>query len=261
MASVARVSADLDKFLDYQRRLTESAQKDSNVIGLVFAGSAADHSRVDQYSDQDFFLIVKEGQGEVYRNDLSWLPDFDDIVISPRETAHGLKVVYQNGDLLEFAVFEDSELELGAANDYAVAVDKQDIAERMSKIANHTAPKPADRATDWELFLSLILIGVGRARRGEIIAAEQHVKSYALDKALRLIRLAKPVSPNSADSFNSYRRFEKDYPALGSAIGDLLLLPTEQAAKSLTVLVADVLEINEQEQAQLAVVFDSLGWD
>lgn len=260
VASVERVSAVLDKFLEYQNRLIASAKQDSNIIGLVFAGSAADHSRVDEHSDQDFFLIVKNGLGEQYRKDLSWLPDTDLIVIRPRETAHGLKVVYRNGDLLEFAVFEDQELELGAANEYSVPVDKQNITERMRLIAERSNPKDVDRSTEWELFLSLTLIGVGRYRRGEVIAAEQHIKSYALDKALKLIRLANPVDHDRSDFFNSYRRFEFDYPELGETIAKLMMLDTETCARKLATLVAEEIRATTEELNQLEVVNQRLGW-
>jgi hypothetical protein len=255
------VTEALKKFLDYQSRLIASAESDPNIIGLVFAGSAADTSRVDEYSDQDFFLIVKNGLGEQYRNDLSWLPEFKEIAISPRETAHGLKVVYGNGDLLEFAVFEDSELELSAANDYSVPVDKQDITERMGKIARRSVKEPIRRDVEWGLFLSLILIGVGRARRGEVIAAEQHVKSYALDKALLLIRDAKPVDNPRLDTFNSYRRFEFDYPEVGSAIRGAMLLPCETAAQALVAIVVQEIGPTPHEESQLIVIKNRLGWN
>jgi hypothetical protein len=181
--------------------------------------------------------------------------------MQPRETAHGLKVVYQNGDVLEFAVFEDSELELSSANDYKVALDRADLAERMAKIAERSIPSEVDRAQELELFLSLILIGVGRARRGEVLAAEQHIKSYALNHALRLIRLAKPVESSKRDSLNAYRRFEFDYPALGQELAAVMLMPTEESAKSLAVLVLREIRGDDREFALFRVVADRFGWD
>ena len=210
----------LNNFLNFQAELTLKAEQKPEVIGLVFLGSSAAHERVDQYSDQDFFLIVKNGNAESFRKNLDWLPAHHKILISPRETQHGLKVVYQDGSVLEFAVFEDSELEIAAANDYLVALDKSNITARMAALKLKSTPKPYDFDTQFELFLSLIWIGVGRFRRGEVIAAEQHIKSYALEKLLGLIRSAKPIQISSQDSFNGFRRFEKDYPNLGKDIAD-----------------------------------------
>ena len=152
------MSAYLEKFLSYQDQLTDLVAQRPEVIGLIFVGSAAATERVDQYSDQDFFLVVQAGTGESFRQDLSWLPNWQQIALHPRETAHGLKVVYQNGDVLEFAVFEDSELELCSANDYRVVLDRTNLTERMAKIAERSMPTEVNRAQELELFLSLIFL-------------------------------------------------------------------------------------------------------
>ncbi len=254
------MSTYLEKFLEYQAQLVDLVAKRPEVIGLIFVGSAAATHRVDQFSDQDFFLVVQQGAGESFRQDLSWLPNWQQIALQPRETAHGLKVVYQNGDVLEFAVFEDAELELSSANDYRVVLDRANLTERMEKIAKRSIPSEVNRAQDFELFLSLILIGVGRARRGEVLAAEQHIKGYALNHALRLIRLAKPVSASKKDSLNAYRRFEQDYPELGAELEKLLLLPTEVAAKGLCSVLLRELNATEKEQGQYQVIAARLNW-
>ncbi|MEN9953664.1 MAG: hypothetical protein RL028_266 [Actinomycetota bacterium] len=253
------MSEYLEKFLSYQAQLTDLVAKRPEVIGLIFVGSAAATERVDQYSDQDFFLVVHPGAGETFRQNLDWLPNHQNIAFSPRETAHGLKVVYQNGDVLEFAVFEDSELELSSVNDYSVVLDRQDISERMAKIAKRSIPAATNRAQDLELFFSLILIGVGRARRGEVLAAEQHIKSYALAHALKAIRAAGASNPR-ADSLNSFRRFEFDYPALAAELLELLLLETEAAAKQLCEVVLRELKATASETAQYQIVARRLGW-
>lgn len=254
------MSTYLEKFLDYQAQLLDLVAERPEVIGLIFVGSAAATQRVDQYSDQDFFLVVQAGTGESFRQDLSWLPNCEQIALHPRETAHGLKVVYQNGDVLEFAVFEDSELELCSANDYRVVLDRTNLTERMEKIVKRSIPGDVNRAQDFELFLSLILIGVGRARRGEILAAEQHIKGLALNHALRLVRLAKPVSASKKDSLNAYRRFEQDYPELGSELERLLLMPAEAAAKGLCSVLMREFNATEKERAQYQVVAARLNW-
>ncbi len=253
------MSEYLEKFLDFQAQLTDSVAKRPEVIGLIFVGSAAATHRVDQYSDQDFFLVVKAGTGEAFRQDLSWLPNHNEIVLSPRETAHGLKVVYQTGDVLEFAVFEDSELELASVNDYRVVLDKQDLTGRMAKIATRSIPKPIDRTREFELFLSLILIGTGRAKRGEILAAEQHIKSAAMDFAIKLIRNARAAN-EKADSLNGFRRFEQDYPEVSKELHRIALLESEPAARALCELVLRELDATEQEMAQYRVVANRLGW-
>ena len=250
----------MENFLKYQADLTAKVSALDDVIGLIFLGSAADHSRVDQYSDQDFFLVVKPGCAEAFRQNLDWLPNQQDILLAPRETDHGLKVLYKNGLILEFAVFEDSELELATVNDYLVALDKQDIVPRMEKIRSRSNPKPFDFHRQFELVLSLVVIGVGRARRGETIAADQHIKSYAVEKLLGLVRSQQPVGKSKADSLNSFRRFEFDYPNLSKHIAMHTLQPAEICAKGLVHLINTELELNQIQQDQLDQTKQILGW-
>lgn len=250
----------LEKFLQYQQALIASVSIRSEVLGLVFLGSSAIHSRVDQYSDQDFFLIVSAGSGEAFRTNLDWLPEHQSIVLAPRETAHGLKVLYESGLVLEFAVFEDQELELSAANDYLVALDKSDIQERMAVIASRSGTAVVDPAVEFELFLSLLVLGVGRARRGETIAADQHVKSYAVEKLLKVIRALAPITGGRHDSLNAYRRFELDYPTLGAHIGAHMLEPAEVCAKGLLHLAKTELPLSSAQLKQLNAVKTILEW-
>ena len=140
MTQTKRVKT-LELFLHYEDQLTANLAARDDVIGLVFVGSAADHSRFDEWSDHDFFVVTKSGHAEALRQDLSWLPNLDDVVISPRETAHGLKVVYRDGHVLEFAVFDDKELEAAGANAYNVTLDRSNITERMAAIAERSKPK------------------------------------------------------------------------------------------------------------------------
>lgn len=222
-------------FLDYQRRLVEAVSKRSDVLGLMFAGSSANIVRADKYSDHDFYLVVEDQVAEKYRQELDWLPDSENILLRPRETQHGLKVMYRDGRLLEFAVFADSELDSQIApQDRVVAFDRGGIAERIEAITLADS-KTFNAEDELALFLTLLHIGLGRARRGEIVAANQHIKSYAVNHLVGIIRHSTGDSAN-ADSLNRYRRFELDRPEEAAAIAMALDVPAEQAA-------ADLIEI------------------
>lgn len=219
-------------FLRYQERLVDSVSQRSDVLGLMFAGSSANLARADKYSDHDFYLIVEDEVAEKYRQELDWLPDSEKILLRPRETKHGLKVMYEDGRLLEFAVFADSELDSQIAPpDRAVAFDRGGITDRIEAIGvkETGAFKLEDELA---LLLTLIHIGLGRARRGEIIAANQHIKSYAVNHLVGIIRNSTGDNSN-ADSLNRYRRFELDRPLEAAAIATALDLPAEQAAAEL----------------------------
>lgn len=255
----------LENFLAYSQALTDSLEARAEVVGLVFLGSAADHSRVDEWSDHDFFVITEDGEAEGLRQDLSWLPRQSEIAIAPRETAHGLKVVYEDGQVLEFAVFEDRELEIAAANAFSVAIDKSNIQKRMTAIAERSKPKPVNVETTFELFLCQLLIGVGRARRGETLIASQHVRSWAITAAVTLLReWVKPASgtEHKTDNLNGLRRFEQQYPELGERLEEITQLPVEASAKELLHLLQQYAQENldEKHLHQVYVVRHRLGW-
>jgi hypothetical protein len=263
----------LDLFLKYEDELSANLQAHPDVIGLVFVGSAADHSRFDEWSDHDFFVVTKSGAGEGLRQDLSWLPNADEIAIRPRETAHGLKVVYRDGHVLEFAVFNDEELELAGANAYLVTVDKTgEIAGRMAAIAAKSAEAAAKAIgenykpdAEFELFLCQLLIGVGRARRGEALIASEHVRSWAVGNLLGLVRhWQHPVrgTEGKTDNLNRHRRFELQYPTIGARIVSAQEKPVEACAQQLLGVVLEVGggNLTAAQRAQAAVVSDRLGW-
>lgn len=255
----------LERFINYSDRLRDSLAERDNVIGLILLGSTADHSRVDEWSDHDFFVITTSGTAEDMRQDLRWLPDFDQIALAPRETDHGLKVVYQDSRVLEFAVFEDSELEIAGVNSYAVTLDKTDITERVAAIAKRPAQKPYVFEREWQLFLSLLLIGVGRARRGELLIARQFIASYCLNHVLGFIRLwESPLAGTETkeDSFNRFRRFEQQYPEAGQRLDEIQQLPVEQSAEALLAFALEIGagRITEDQASAARMVADRFSW-
>ena len=67
-----------DRFLAV---LTEWAEGDPRVLGLVVLGSTAGVGRrPDEWSDHDFFVVSRDGAADELRADRSWLPDADRIV-------------------------------------------------------------------------------------------------------------------------------------------------------------------------------------
>ena len=216
------MSQVLENFIKYQEQMVEKLEQIEDALGLMFAGSAADLSRVDEYSDQDFYLVVKDGTAEGFRQDLAWLPNHENIILRPRETEHGLKVFYQDGTMLEFAVFEIGELPTHMApKDNRVVFDRGGVAEIIEQITMRDQ-KAFDPESEYQLFLTLLQIGAGRVKRGEVLAGAQHIKSYALNHLLGLIRFYQPVSSDHSDALNRYRRFELDYPELGQQLSELV---------------------------------------
>jgi hypothetical protein len=226
----------LDAFRQWTQRLRENLMTDPRVIGLVMLGSSAEVSRLpDSWSDHDFFVITVEGVQEALRTDLSWLPDADQIVLRPRETAHGLKVLFADGHLIEFAVFDLNELRLARVNDYRVLMDKVDgaIHTTLSEIAVASGNRSFDREREVAIMLSLLVVGVGRVARGEILSGQRFIKDYALNGLLRLIAHELPAADSSLDNLDPFRRVEWGYPTIAAEIQRALLLEPIPAAAAL----------------------------
>jgi len=254
---------DISGFLAFNDSLAACAQENADVLGLVLVGSTAETFRADEWSDHDFFLIVKPGGGESFRKDLSWLPDSKEIVFSVRETDHGLKVVYSSGQILEFAVFEDAELELASVNSWDVPVDKTNIAERVKAIQVRTNPKFFSVEEEWAFLLSTILIAIGRARRGEILIAGQGIRTRAMSHALGLLRAAKkPMAGTDhfEDNLDRFRRVEMQYPEGAKLLNSISEMPVEDGAQALLDFVIKLGILNETQLSWANVLRAKFGW-
>ena len=227
-------SADYAKFT---AQLQANLTADVRVLGLVGLGSMADKSRRDEYSDHDFYVIVQSGQQEAFRQDLSWLPDVEQIAFQFRETEHGLKVMYTNGHLLEFAVFDEAELRASKSTVYDILLDRSNIAEIMP--ATLTTEVPA-RDFQKELLhaLSLLQVGAGRYARGEHLSGHIFIKSYTLMHLLPvLIEYVETERPDQLDPLDAFRRFSFAYPELGNELDAIMHLSPIQTAQKLVALI------------------------
>ena len=162
-----------DEYNGFSERLRERVAADGRALGLVAVGSmAAVDYQPDQWSDHDFFVVTAPGIQEELRTDMSWLPDADRIVFWHRETDHGLQVFYDDGHLLEFAVFDLEELELAGVNRYRVLLDRGGVEARMAAVRTQTHARPRhDDTHQFGKFLACVQVGAGRARRGEELSA------------------------------------------------------------------------------------------
>jgi len=218
----------------FTRALSATLAGDPRVVGLVALGSmSGDGFPPDAFSDHDFFVVTTSGLQESFRTDLAWLPGADRAALLHRETRHGLKVVLEDGHLLEFAVFDLDELLVARANRYAVLLDRGGVAARMAEVAARPADVPSDRWLCGQL-LGNLLVGGGRAARGELLSARQYVAGHATGHLLRL--LVRHVAADEAvplDDLDPFRRFERAFPRLGGELNAALSRDPLEAALAL----------------------------
>lgn len=221
--------------MDYRTftaELVERVEADERVIGLVAAGSMAERDYApDEWSDHDFLVITAPGVQETMRADLSWLPRSDDIAMSFRETAHGLKVVYGDGHMLEFAVFDLEELGLAALNRTRVLLDRGGVQARLDETT-----RGREQPTDDFLFGMVVtgaLVAGGRGRRGETLSAQFFVIQATRHLCALIARAIPAPNVSVLDDLDGLRRFERVYPELAAELAEIARRPPVDAAAAL----------------------------
>jgi len=249
---------DTNDYQELTRSLTASLEARSEVLGLVALGSMARMGiEPDSWSDHDFFVIVPPGLDERYRTDLSWIPNPAEIVLSFRETAHGLKVLYRNGHLLEFAVFTPEQLLCARINRYRILFERTPLAATLERLRDAGRVPESPESPESFVgsgaetvllgkFLCNLVVGTGRFMRGEQLSAHLFVKSHALTHLLELCRrrsdsaVATVADNLPADNLDPFRRFECAFPGLAAEIHAALAMPVPAAAAVLMQLAVRV---------------------
>jgi lincosamide nucleotidyltransferase len=227
---------------EYQRftaELQHTLERDPRVLGLMAAGSMADQSHPpDEWSDHDFWVIVEPESASWFHTHSEWLPDSSAIVLYFQEPHGGLKAVYRSGHLLEFAVSGSDNLLTAKVNDYRLLIDRIGLAADLEKLYQNTAAE-FDQVVGDDIcllgqFLTNLLVGVWRFRRGEQLSARQFITVSSLYALLRLIpkHIASPRS-GMLDNLDPLRRFEMAYSEIATEINGWLARDLEQAATGL----------------------------
>jgi hypothetical protein len=257
-----------ERFAQLSAGLAAGVRSREGLVGLVLLGSASDEAeaRRDEWSDHDFFAIAEPGAGARIRPDLSWLPDQERLVLTAREGEIGFAAVYDDGHVLEFAFSDADELAGALAGEATVVVD--DAAGTTAELVarSRARAEAADRfdpANDVRLVLVKLLIGVGRARRGEVLNANGFIRQWAVQQLVRAIRgRFAAASTTARDTIDPLRRFEQDFPEWGARIASELDRPLEAAARGLFDLTREILEPGWSDfpSAAADAVARRLGW-
>ncbi len=250
------------RITDVDALVTGVAQQ-PDVLGVVLLGSAADTARADEWSDVDLWLVVGEGVQERYREDLSWLPGHEGIVVVARETEHGRAVVLDDGSYVELAVASLTDLTVFRATQARVALDRGGVTEAVASIT--VAPPAPDRERARRALATLcgrLLVGVGRARRGELVSAGRFVRELAVAELLVALReLRPPADAALLDTLDPARRVELVYPARAAALAAACREDVEPCARRLVDLAERWFAAEpEWPAAGVAAVRRRLGW-
>ena len=132
---------------------------------------------------------------------MSWL-QVDDIIWYYQETKDGLKVLYRDEIILEFAVFTESEMNEISYTDGTIYYQSEDVDPTIFK-PRAEKHKPINITYELNTFLSNIYIGLLRDYRGEKAAAFLMIQVYAANHFLKLL------DKNPDDPYVVERRIEQ----------------------------------------------------
>ena len=221
--------------LDRLDAIAESLEGREGTLALIGLGSVGREStRIDAWSDLDFFVIVEPGHKDAFIRDLGWLAAAHPISWQVRNTLDGHKALLSDGVLCEFAVFEPDELVRIPFSPGRVVWKRESVS---NQIAEPRLPLPSAELPDetWIVgeALSCLLVGLQRWHRGEKLSAARFVQGHALDRLIELDALRH--RPQPGDPFSRERRLEARQPGLAAELA--VLVPgyekTPQAALAL----------------------------
>jgi hypothetical protein len=241
---------DAAQFDNYTERLRASLEAVSEVLGLVVLGSTADATLRDEWSDHDFWIITELGMQDALVEDLSWLPDHQDIALKVNHLPHGRTVVFRNRHKVEFAVFDTTEVDSGKIERYRVLIDRGGVAELIAAVHDDTRQQAQARPVALENLCVVLWSACERHMRGELLSARQYLDGFAIDRLLGLIFRSEPGDERK-DLLDPRRRLEQRSPELAAELMAVRDQPVPEAALQL-------LEITERE---LKPKMPALAWE
>jgi len=210
--------------LERLNKIGDSLSKRDSALTLIGLGSAGiELDRLDQFSDLDFFVIVKAGDKAQYLEDLSWLRDVAEIGYCFQNTQDGYKLLFADGVFCEFAVFDESELKNAVFTKGRIVWKTEGVSDAIAVPQRHVEGRQ-QHTKEWLMgeALTNLYVGLCREQRGEKLSAMRFIQGYAVDRVLDLIELLESATSINGDEFNIERRCEQRYPASSKKLPEMM---------------------------------------
>jgi hypothetical protein len=240
---------DATQFENYTERLRASLESVPQVVGLVTLGSTADPTFRDEWSDHDFWVITEPGAQDSLVEDLSWLPDYQNMLVEVSHKPHGRTILFRERHKVEFAVLDASEVNSGRIERYRILIDRDGVAELIGNVHLETHRQAKLRPEALENLCVLVWSAYELHARGEILHARQYVDGFAINQLLNILH--SESADDRKDALDPRRRLEMRSPELAAELLALYGKPVPDAALHL-------LEIVERE---LKTKAPALAWD
>lgn len=215
-----------EKLLERLNQIGESLKKSNKALALIGLGSVGvELSRLDDYSDIDFFAIVKDGYKNDFIENLNWLSDIKPIAYNFKNSKDGHKVMFDDGIYCEFAVFEAKELESANYSEGRIVWKTEDFPENLRFPKNSGASNWKPESVEWVLgeIITCIYVGLCRYKRNEKLSGLIFVEGHAFNLFLELLYMTEQGDNKVfKDIYSKERRIENRFPWLSEYMSKFL---------------------------------------
>ncbi|HBD94756.1 MAG TPA: hypothetical protein DDY71_15690 [Spirochaetia bacterium] len=202
----------------------ESLKQTGDAKALLGLGSIGmELERFDEWSDLDFFVIVKDGKKKRFIDNIDWLTNIGKPAFFFLNSPDGYKYLYEDGVYCEFAIFEEHELSEVTFSAGRVVWKTDDFNEELCKPSKKNTPWKPDNL-DWAMgeVLTCLYVGLCRFGRGEKLIAAKFVQTFALDILVASASYFEKEVSYFKDDFQNERRFEIRFPDFASKMPDMM---------------------------------------
>ena len=245
----------MDKVQLLKQRLAEiggSLKQHPDGLGLLGLGSAGqEQDRMDEYSDLDFFAIVRASCKRQFLQDLTWLTNISPVAWYFKNTEDGYKLLFADGVFCEFAIFEPDEL---AHIAYAPGqfIWRDNSLEPALAKPKLVMPQPSvDRDFLLGELMTNLYVGLCRYHRGEKTSAFRFIQVHAVDRLIALLDLTQ--SPQHRDNFCLDRRVEQRHGELDVLLAGCMsgINNSRLCARVMLEFVVNNYKVNDEIQAEV----------
>ena len=204
--------------LDRLDAIGRSLANDDDALALLGLGSVGrELDRLDEFSDLDFFVVVRPGAKERFLSELGWLEAARPVVFRYRGSRDGLHVLFDDGIYAEMAIFTMAEMGTAHYAPGRIVWQRLWVGEGLDRpSARPPAPRVRTRDMIVDEVLTNLLVGLRRFRRGERQAAVREIQWYGVDRMMELARHLEPEQAAHVDPFAQMRRFEQRFPQMAA---------------------------------------------
>lgn len=252
--------SDLLSRIDDIKNLVSNTNGTLALLGLGSIG--ADLIRLDNYSDLDFFVIVKDKKAkETLLLDLYWLESPKKFSFKFKNTKDGYKALYEDGIFIEMAIFVIDELKyIPYSKGRIIWIDKS--FEPTSIPLENNLPKFTN-SIEWLLgeLLTNLYIGMSRYCRGEKLSAYKFIHHYAIDRFIELMMLKLNKNKDILlDNFSIDRRIELNYPEIVPYLKELLnsYMEIPKSCSKILTIIMKYYSINQNIEVEINKLLNSI---